>query len=86
MNKRDDHDKDVETPQSTDIEQCRRDFVKGSGIGRKGRNRGNNGASGCRRPPLLPERGFEQALEDARSQGSEGYVVKDLRAFNVVFA
>jgi G3E family GTPase len=29
---------------------------------------------------------FEQALEDARSQGSEGYVVKDLRAFNVVFA
>ena len=29
---------------------------------------------------------FKQALEDARSQGSEGYVVKDLRAFNVVFA
>ena len=29
---------------------------------------------------------FEQALEDARSQGLEGYVVKDLRAFNVVFA
>ncbi len=29
---------------------------------------------------------FEQALEDARAQGSEGYVVKDLRAFNVVFA
>jgi len=28
---------------------------------------------------------FEQALEDARLQGSEGYVVKDLRAFNVVF-
>ena len=30
---------------------------------------------------------FTQALEDARSQGSEeGYVVKDLRSFNVVFA
>jgi G3E family GTPase len=29
---------------------------------------------------------FAKALEDARSQGSEGYVVKDLRAFNVVFA
>jgi G3E family GTPase len=29
---------------------------------------------------------FEQALEDANSQGEEGYVVKDLRAFNVVFA
>ncbi len=28
---------------------------------------------------------FEQALEDARSQGSEGYVVKDLRSFNVIF-
>ena len=29
---------------------------------------------------------FTQALEDARSQGSEeGYVVKDLRSFNVVF-
>ena len=29
---------------------------------------------------------FKQALEDARSQGSEeGYVVKDLRSFNVVF-
>jgi hypothetical protein len=28
---------------------------------------------------------FQQALEDARSQGSEGYVVKDLRAFSVVF-
>jgi len=30
MNKRDDHDKDVETPQSTDVEQGRRDFLKGS--------------------------------------------------------
>ena len=29
---------------------------------------------------------FEQALEDANSQGDEGYLVKDLRAFNVVFA
>lgn len=29
---------------------------------------------------------FQKALEDARSQGPEGYVVKDLRAFNVVFA
>jgi G3E family GTPase len=29
---------------------------------------------------------FEQALEDARAQDSEGYTVKDLRAFNVVFA
>ena len=29
---------------------------------------------------------FEQALEDAHSQGLEGYVVKDLRTFNVVFA
>jgi G3E family GTPase len=29
---------------------------------------------------------FEQALEDANSQGEEGYVVKDLRAFNVIFA
>ncbi len=29
---------------------------------------------------------FAQAMEDAYSQGSEGYVVKDLRAFNVVFA
>jgi len=28
---------------------------------------------------------FEQALEGARTQGSEGYVVKDLRSFNVVF-
>jgi hypothetical protein len=28
---------------------------------------------------------FEQALKDAHLQGSEGYVVKDLRAFNVVF-
>jgi RIO-like serine/threonine protein kinase len=32
------------------------------------------------------EKVFEQALEDARSQSSEGYVVKDLRSFNVVFA
>ena len=30
MNKRDDHDKEVETPQSTDVEQDRRDFLKGS--------------------------------------------------------
>ena len=30
MNKRDDHDKEVETPQSTDVEQGRRDFLKGS--------------------------------------------------------
>jgi len=29
MNKRDDHDKDVETPQSTDVEQGRREFLKG---------------------------------------------------------
>ena len=29
---------------------------------------------------------FEQALEDARLQGSEGYLVKDLRSFSVVFA
>ena len=29
---------------------------------------------------------FKQALEDARSQSSEGYVVKDLRAFSAVFA
>jgi len=29
---------------------------------------------------------FEQALEDAHSQGSEGYGDKELRAFNVVFA
>jgi hypothetical protein len=28
---------------------------------------------------------FKQALEDARFQGSEGYVIKDLRAFNIVF-
>ena len=28
---------------------------------------------------------FEQALEDANSQGDEGYLVKDLRAFNGVF-
>jgi len=28
---------------------------------------------------------FKQALEDAHNQGSEGYVVKDLRSFNVVF-
>ena len=28
---------------------------------------------------------FEQALEGARTQGSEGYMVKDLRSFNVVF-
>jgi len=28
---------------------------------------------------------FEQSLEDAKSQGEEGYRVKDLRAFNVVF-
>jgi hypothetical protein len=26
-----------------------------------------------------------EALEDAHTQGSEGYVVKDLRSFNVVF-
>ena len=30
MKKRDDHDKDVEMPQSTDVEQGRRDFLKGS--------------------------------------------------------
>ena len=30
MNKRNDHDKEVETPQSTDVEQGRRDFLKGS--------------------------------------------------------
>jgi hypothetical protein len=29
---------------------------------------------------------FEQALADANTQGHEGYLVKDLRAFNVVFA
>ena len=29
---------------------------------------------------------FDQALEDARRQKDQGYVVKDLRAFNVVFA
>ena len=28
---------------------------------------------------------FEQALADANTQGHEGYRVKDLRAFNVVF-
>jgi len=28
---------------------------------------------------------FEQALADANTQGHEGYLVKDLRAFNVVF-
>ena len=30
MNKGEDHDKDVEMPQSTDVEQGRRDFLKGS--------------------------------------------------------
>ena len=30
MNKRDEHDQDVEMPQSTDVEQGRRDFLKGS--------------------------------------------------------
>jgi len=30
VGKRDDHDKDVEMPQSTDVEQGRRDFLKGS--------------------------------------------------------
>jgi hypothetical protein len=29
---------------------------------------------------------LEQALDDANSQGEDGYQVKDLRAFNVVFA
>ena len=29
---------------------------------------------------------FEQALMNANAQGEEGHVVKDLRAFNVVFA
>jgi G3E family GTPase len=29
---------------------------------------------------------FEQALQDAKSQGHENYRIKDLRAFNVVFA
>ena len=29
---------------------------------------------------------FERSLEDARSQGHEAYRVKDLRAFNIVFA
>jgi hypothetical protein len=29
---------------------------------------------------------FEQAWADANSQGAEGYIVTDLRAFNVVFA
>ena len=28
---------------------------------------------------------FDQALEDARTQGAEGYRIKDLRSFNVVF-
>ncbi len=28
---------------------------------------------------------FEQALPDGNTQGHEGYLVKNLRAFNVVF-
>ena len=28
---------------------------------------------------------FEQSLEDARNQGEDGYLIKDLRSFNVVF-
>ena len=29
---------------------------------------------------------FEQALEAAERQGDDGYLIDDLRAFNVVFA
>jgi hypothetical protein len=29
---------------------------------------------------------FEQSLEAARNQGDETYIVKDLRAFEVLFA
>ena len=28
---------------------------------------------------------FDRSLEDARNQGEEGYLIKDLRSFNVVF-
>ena len=28
---------------------------------------------------------FDRSLEEARNQGEEGYLIKDLRSFNVIF-